>query len=100
MSRHHARLDWRRWAAARRACFRRDGYRCVRCRKAGRSEADHVIPLEVDPDQDPYNVDGLQTLCRGCHIEKTAAENRDPMIPGRQEWLDMVAQLLQNDHVT
>ena len=99
MSRNHARLDWRRWAAARRATFRRDGYRCVRCRKAARLEADHVVPLEVDPDQAPYDLDGLQTLCRGCHIEKTAAENRGEMIPGRKEWQNLVAELLEQQRV-
>ena len=100
MSRYHAHLDTRRWARTRRQALRRDDYRCRSCGRAGRLEADHVVPLAVDPDQDAYDIDGCQTLCRGCHIEKTAAENRDPMIPGRQEWLDMVAQLLQNEHVT
>ena len=99
MSRHHARLDWRRWARVRRAVFRRDGYRCVRCHKAGRSECDHVIPLDTDPDQDPYDIDGCQTLCRSCHIAKTAAENRGDMMPGRKEWLELVSELLEQQRV-
>ena len=99
MSRHHARLDWRRWSRVRRQVFARDGYRCVRCGKAGRLECDHVVPLEVDPDQDPYDIDGLQTLERGCHISKTAAENRGEMMPGRKEWQDLVAELLEKERV-
>ena len=83
MSRHHVRLNGRRWAAARRATFRRDGYRCRTCGRAGRLEADHIVPLDQDPDQDPYDIDGFQTLCRSHHIEKTAAENRGEMMPGR-----------------
>ena len=70
MSRTHHRLNKQRWAAVRRAVFNRDGYRCKACSKAGRLECDHVVPLDRDPKQDPYAIDGLQALCRGCHIEK------------------------------
>ena len=58
----------------RRVVFKRDGWRCVECGKAGRLECDHVMPLEREPGQDPFDPNGLQTLCRACHMEKTAAE--------------------------
>ena len=98
MSRRHRALDLRRWAATRRAVFDRDGWRCRRCRKAGRLECDHVVPFERDPDQDPYDPAGCQTLCRGCHIAKTRAERaererRRPPAPGVAAWGRLVAEL-------
>ena len=54
MSRHHAHLCAHRWAAARRAVFERDGYRCVQCSRAGRLECDHVTPL--DKGGDPWDL--------------------------------------------
>ena len=74
MSRHHTHLNARRWGIVRRAVFERDGYRCVMCDKAGRLECDHITPLQREPDQDPFDLDGLQVLCRSCHIKKTARE--------------------------
>ena len=95
MSRNHtARLHWRRWQAVRRAVFKRDAYRCTSCGKAGRLECDHVQPLEREPGQDPYDVNGLQTLCRSCHIAKTAAENRRELTPAEAAWRRLVAEML------
>ena len=68
MSEHHHRLDRRRWAAARRDCFERDGYRCVECGKAGRLEAHHLVPVSERPEL-AYALDNLATLCPGCHID-------------------------------
>ena len=71
----------------------RDGYRCRSCGRAGRLEADHVVPLERGGA--PWELDNVQTLCRGCHIRKTRAERR----PGRQSspavqrWANLVADL-------
>ena len=46
------------------------------CGRAGRLECDHINPLEREPGQDPYDPNGLQTLCRTCHLAKTADERR------------------------
>ena len=92
-SRHHAALTGRRWARVRRMVFDRDGWRCVDCGRARRPECDHIVPLHVDPDQDPYALDGLATRCRGCHIIKTAAENRKPD-PAREAWRALVKELM------
>lgn len=94
MSRHHAHLNARRWAAVRRLVFKRDQFRCVMCGRAGRRECDHVVPLEHDPTQDPYDPNGLQTLCRSCHIAKTAAENRRPLTSAEERWRALVADML------
>ena len=95
MSRNHVRLHARRWATVRRFVFKRDGYRCVMCGRAGRLECDHINPLEREPGQDPYDVNGLQTLCRRCHVEKTRAENTRPVSPEQRAWQVMVEELLR-----
>ena len=93
MSRHHTRLNACRWDAVRRAVFERDNYRCTECGKAGRLECDHVTPLQREPGQDPFDPNGLQTLCRACHIEKTRAENRRELTPDERAWRVLVAEL-------
>ena len=93
MSRHHLHLNWRRWAAIRRAVLERDGWRCVECGKVRRLECDHITPLEREPGQDVYDPNGLQTLCRACHIEKTRRENRRPLTPAELAWRELVAEL-------
>ena len=94
MSHHHTHLNARRWAAVRRAVFERDGYRCVECGRAGHRECDHVVPLQRDPGQDPYDPNGLQTLCRACHLAKTATENRRPLTPAELPWRALVAEMV------
>ncbi len=94
MSNHHTRLNARRWAAVRRVVFKRDGYRCVICKRAGRLEADHVTPLQREPAQDVYDPNGLQTLCRSCHIEKTRKENRRALTPAEIAWRELVNEML------
>ena len=94
MSRHHTHLHARRWAAARRSVFERDDWRCVECGRAGRLECDHVVPLQREPGQDPYDPNGLQTLCRDCHLAKTATENRRPFTLAEAAWRELVAEML------
>ena len=86
MSRHHTRLNARRWAQVRVAAFTRDGYRCRRCGSPGRLEAHHEPPLRKGAD--PYVLDGIMTLCRSCHIER---HRPDDMTPGRADWYEFVA---------
>ena len=93
MSRYHSHLYPGRWAAVRRAVFERDGWRCVMCGKAGRLECDHVTPLQREPGQDPYDMNGLKSLCRSCHLEKTAGENRRTLTPDELAWQELVAEL-------
>lgn len=93
-------MSWRRapipinarlWQRVRRQVFRRDGYRCRACGRAGRLECDHIIPL--DRGGAALDMGNLQTLCRGCHIEKTAAENRHQPAPDRQAWIEHLVTL-------
>ena len=89
MSGNHARLDARRWERVRRAAFRRDGYRCRACGKAGRLEAHHEPPLRQSAN--PYDLDGVRTMCRSCHIER---HRPDAMTPGRSEWYELVDEIM------
>ena len=91
MSRNHAPLNARRWAAVRHEVFKRDSYRCTSCGKSGRLECDHVTPLQREPGQDPYDPNGLQTLCKSCHIAKTREENFNP---DRLQWADYVNDII------
>ena len=55
-------------------------------------EVDHVVPL--DRSGDPWDPANLQTLCRSCHIAKTAGENRRPLTPAETEWRALVRSML------
>ena len=85
-------VDRWRWAETRRVVLDRDGWRCQVCGRAGRPEVDHITPIADGGD--PWNRDNLQTLCRACHIAKTAGENRtrrrrvDP--PAVERWRDLL----------
>ena len=97
MANSHRKLNPRRWADTRRRVFDRDGWRCKSCGRAGRLECDHVTPLWQDQDQDPFALEGLQALCRGCHVEKTrqeAAAERERTAPAAAAWARAVAELL------
>ena len=94
MSRHHTHLNARRWGVVRRRVFVRDGWRCVECGRAGRLECDHVMPMQREPGQDPFDVNGLQALCRSCHIKKTARENRRPLTDAEAAWRELVNEML------
>ena len=94
VGRSHKRLDAGRWAHVRRRVLERDGWRCCECGRAGRLEVDHRTPLtDGGAVYDPAN---LQTLCRSCHVRKTAEENRArrPVPPAVQRWRDLVARLM------
>ena len=81
MSRNHFLMKSRRWLAVRRAAFERDGYRCRKCGSPGALEGHHEPPLKHGGD--PYDLSGILTYCRGCHIEH---HRLDDETPGRAEW--------------
>ena len=77
-----------RWEKTRRAVFDRDGWRCTRCGQAGRLEAHHV---SADSWRDPYDVAGIVTLCRACHIEHHRTENFSPDQIAWRKFVDAMA---------
>ena len=94
MSKNHVRLHRRRWEAVRKAVFERDGWRCVMCGAAGRLECDHVTSLEREPGQNPYDPNRLQSICRSCHVAKTARENRrERLTPDQLRWQAYLGEL-------
>lgn len=96
MSQAHHRLDRRQWARTRRQALEAAGWRCGDCGKSGRLECHHLEPLWRHPGQDPYDLAGLQVLCRRCHIRVTAEERleRCPPSPAEARWDALVASLL------
>ena len=90
---HDKKLSGRRWRALRRKVLDRDGWRCVKCGKAGRLEADHIQPL--DAGGAPWDLDNLQSLCRRDHIDKTASENASPVPEDVREWQEFIKEVRQ-----
>lgn len=81
----------RAWTIIRSEVFARDEYRCVRCGKGGRLECDHIVPVSKGGSQ--FDKENLRTLCRGCHVEITARQNRKPPSPDRAAW-DVLVEAL------
>lgn len=85
-----------RWKALRLAAKRRDGWRCVECKAAGRLEVDHIKPVRSHP-QLAFELSNLQSLCPSCHGRKTRVEvglaPHDE--PERAAWRDFVRALAQ-----
>jgi len=71
------------WARIRARILDRDDYRCVRCGRRGDLEVDHIIGREHGRDDSAEN---LQTLCRGCHIQKTRDERGRNAVLGQSDW--------------
>lgn len=89
-----ARMSKPQWRLARMYVFERDGWRCKKCGKPGRLECDHIIPLSVNKEQNPFDPVNLQTLCRGCHIEKTREERGRIHSPNRGKFQHLIDELL------
>ena len=88
MSKYHASIPSRVWERLRRETLDRDGWRCRECGRAGALEVHHVIPLEEWPDQ-PWKIEGLLTLCRGCHI----AIHRRAETEADKAWREFIDEL-------
>ena len=70
------RMRGRGWMNLRESVLIRDRYQCRQCGCVVLSkdaECDHIVPL-ADGGMD--EMENLQTLCKKCHAEKSAAENR------------------------
>ena len=94
MSRRHIELDRRRWWRVREEVLILDRFRCRSCsHPGGPFEVDHIVPLWRDPDQDPYDPDGCQTLCKPCHRAKTRDEGRREATAAERAWQIFVGDL-------
>ena len=93
MSRHHHTVlrPAARWRRLRLAVMSASGWRCALCPRSAR-EVDHIVPL--DRGGDPWALDNLQAICRGCHVRKTRAENRSSReVPGQAAWRALLREM-------
>ena len=85
MSRYHHRPENRRgWTRIRARAIRAAGRRCVVCRRAGRLEVHHPIPLSRGGDNDQ----ALEVVCRICHLARHHKND-----PARVAWVSFVQEL-------
>ncbi len=89
-------ISQRAWRVLRMRVLHRDNFRCqnIDCGKAGRLEVDHIIPLSQGGRE---HTDNLQTLCRDCHIRKTARENSRPLTAAEKRWSRLVDHLVETE---
>ena len=91
MARHH-HVNRRVQAQFRRRVLERDGWRCVRCGKASRLEAHHIVPVEAGGDAaDP---DNGECLCIGCHLAHHGNQQRHLVDPA---WAALVSRRCRAD---
>ena len=90
-SKYYAKLDRKRWALLRLRIFERDGWRCRTCGRVGKTECDHIVPLHKNGA--PYDRNNLQTLCSGCHRQKTLEDNGHGPDREREAWAELVAEI-------
>ena len=83
--------QWAAWKRARRSILHRDGWRCVKCGRAARLQVDHIVPVYMGGEE--YAPDNLQTLCVGCHVEKTRAERNAELSDQRRAWRAVLRSL-------
>ncbi|MEU6704735.1 HNH endonuclease [Streptomyces wuyuanensis] len=51
----------------------RDGFACVHCGAREKLEVDHIVPIAKGG---TWELSNAQTLCRPCHLAKTAKDRR------------------------
>ena len=87
--------DRNQWRRARRAVLDAANWTCQTCGRYG-NEVDHITPIDrMAADADLCAVEGLQCLCRGCHISKSRGEAETPT-PGREAWRELVARMVES----
>ena len=65
------------------------------CGKAGQLECDHITPIQREPGQNPYDINGLQALCRACHFAKSATEARKYALTDDEiAWRKLVLEMM------
>lgn len=100
MSRHHRRLDQRRWRAVRGAAIVAAAGRCQDCGRLGRLEVHHRTSL--DDGGAPYDPRNLEVLCPTCHDlrhghldggHRPKRRKRRPPSPAAAAWRRLVDEL-------
>ena len=91
MSILHTKLNGKKWAKIRQRVLNRDNWRCQQCGRYG-NQVDHIQPLQKGGAE--YDLENLQVLCRGYHIEKTRMENRRVLTLSELQWNAFVKDIL------
>lgn len=80
----------KRWQLLRLRIIERDERRCFKCdRICGRPEVHHTKPIAKSNPSDWWNPEVLRTVCRGCHILLSRAEQTRPISPARRRFMEM-----------
>jgi 5-methylcytosine-specific restriction endonuclease McrA len=72
LSRRHSELGTTRWKKTRQRVIDRDGS-CVMCGAMDDLHADHIMPRSMISEEEVYDMENLQTLCRRCNLAKGAS---------------------------
>ena len=80
-----------RWQRLRRRKLDATGWKCEQCGRRGRLEVHHRERL-ADGGPALPDLDGLETLCRTCHIDHHRV--RKPLTEAEQRWAELVGELL------
>lgn len=64
---------------ARKACRRRDKYRCIKCGSKDRLEVNHIIPCLGNHSKQGcwHHLSNLELLCHECHSIATKIQKED-----------------------
>lgn len=84
MARDFSKLFYKskEWLKVREAALMRDRYLCVKCGRPA-EEVHHIVHLTPRNINDPsitLNLDNLESLCKGCHME----EHRGPQTSSKK----------------
>ena len=90
MSKNHARLHAGRWATFAAGYLIATGGGAGNA--AAQEDSNAITYIPTRKRLDPYDLGNLQTLCRTCHVEKTARENTQDD-PERRAWRAFIASL-------
>ena len=79
-------VNKKKWRAFRLEVFDERGWRCQRCKKAGRLEPHHIRPLHQGGEI--FSKGNIEVLCRQCHINHHRKYPPEP----KAAWSKLVAR--------
>lgn len=81
-----------KWKSKRERILRRDEYRCMECKRYGKSVSaatvHHIIPLERRPDLKLAS-DNLLSLCNKCH-DKMHDRTNNQLTKAGEDWIKRI----------
>ena len=74
-NKRHSELGTQRWKNLRKRIIDRD-VSCVVCGAVDELQVDHIVPRSKSTEEDVYNPENLQTMCKRCNLVKGAKTMR------------------------